>query len=115
MDLHRVTALISAFALYCHGHDHAQRPRPCDAQVTGMDDQFGTHTHPRITASRRRLPISRNGYLLLMARHNMQRNRLNSPLRNAALLVLLTAITIPIVLALAASGTFAAMTLILGG
>jgi hypothetical protein len=45
----------------------------------------------------------------------MQRNRLNSPLRNAALLVLLTAITIPIVLTLAASGTFAAMKQILGG
>jgi hypothetical protein len=45
----------------------------------------------------------------------MQRHRLNSALRNAALLVLLTAITIPMVLALAASGTFAAMTLILGG
>ena len=42
-------------------------------------------------------------------------SRLNSPLRNAALLVLLTAVTIPMVLALVASGTFAAMTLILGG
>ena len=50
-----------------------------------------------------------------MARHSMHRRRLNSPLRNAALLVLLTAVTIPIVLALAMSGTIAAMTLILGG
>ena len=75
-----------------------------------MDDQFGTHTldrAPRITRSRRRLPISRDGYLLVMAYHSMQRRRLNSPLRNAALLVLLTAVTIPMVLALAASGTFA--------
>jgi hypothetical protein len=70
---------------------------------------------PRITSSRRRLPTSRNGYLLLMARHSMQHHRLNSPLRNAALLVLLTAVTIPMVLALVASGTFGAMTLILGG
>ena len=77
--------------------------------------QFGITGAPRIMRSRRRLPISCDGYLLLMARHSMQRHRLNSPLRNAALLVLLTAITIPIVLALAASGTFAAMTLILGG
>ncbi|MBV8993264.1 MAG: hypothetical protein JO287_06085 [Pseudonocardiales bacterium] len=45
----------------------------------------------------------------------MQHHRLNSPLRNAALLVLLTAVTIPMVLTLVASGTFAAMTLILGG
>jgi hypothetical protein len=52
---------------------------------------------------------------VLMAHHSMQRRRLNSPLRNAALLILLTAVTIPMVLALVASGTFAAMTLIRGG
>ncbi len=49
-----------------------------------------------------------------MARHSTHRRRLNSPLRNVALLVLLTAVTIPMVLAVVASGTFAAMTLILG-
>jgi hypothetical protein len=52
---------------------------------------------------------------VLIAHHSMQRRRLNSPVRSAALLVLLTAVTIPMVLALVASGTFAAMTLILGG
>ncbi|MDQ3826077.1 MAG: hypothetical protein M3325_10210 [Actinomycetota bacterium] len=50
-----------------------------------------------------------------MVRHNAQRHRLNSPLRNTALLVLLTAVAMPIMLALAASGTYGAMTLILGG
>ena len=50
-----------------------------------------------------------------MPRHSVQRHRLNSPLRNAALLVLLTALTMPIMLALAASGTYGAMTLIFGG
>jgi len=49
-----------------------------------------------------------------MARHRVQHHRLNSPVRNAALLMLLTAVAIPIILTLAASGTFAAMTLILG-
>jgi hypothetical protein len=65
--------------------------------------------------SRRRLPTSRGGYLLGMAHHSAQRHRLNSPLRNTALLVLLTAVAMPIMLALAASGTYGAMTLILGG
>jgi hypothetical protein len=69
----------------------------------------------RYRSSCRRLRTSRVGYLLGMARHSVRHYRLNSPLRNAALLVLLTAVAIPIMLTLAASGTFAAMTLILGG
>ena len=56
-----------------------------------------------------------DGYLLGMARHSVQRYCLKSPLRNAPLLVLLTAVAIPIMLTLAASGTLAAITLILGG
>ena len=84
-------------------------------QASGVAEYRAPTRPPRITRSRRRLPTSRDGYLLLMTHHSMRRRRLNSPLRNAALLVLLTAVTIPMVLALVASGTFAAMTLILGG
>lgn len=73
-------------------------------------------TTPHVTGgSRRRLPTGRGGYLLDMAHHSAQRHRLNSPLRNTALLVLLTAVVMLIMLALAASGTYGAMTLILGG
>lgn len=63
----------------------------------------------------RRLQTSRDGYILGVAHQSPQHYRLNSPLRDAALLVLLTAVAIPIMLTLAASGTLAAMTLILGG
>jgi len=51
-----------------------------------------------------------------MATHRaLVRRRGNPPLWDAVLLVVLVAMVIPIVLALAVSGTYAAVTLILGG